>query len=189
MFGMSLPEIIVILVIAVLVLGPDKLPEALVKFAKFFKYFKAQVSSAKSNFEQEVRIAELKADAAKLKSSVTDISSNVRKKLTFEELDELKKSASDFNAELKNSLDFSQTNSENSRIPNENSIISNENSRIPSENSQNQVLDKLNSDPLNNEIEYNNRPIFYALSKQEEANYLKLEDENGLCSGFLFVEG
>ena len=153
MFGMSLPEIIVILVIAVLVLGPDKLPEALVKFAKFFKYFKAQVSSAKSNFEQEVRIAELKADAAKLKSSVTDISSNVRKKLTFEELDELKKSASDFSAELKNSLDFSQTNSENSRIPNENSRISNENSRISSENSQNKVLDKLNSDPLNNEID------------------------------------
>ena len=105
MFGMSLPEIVVILVIAVLVLGPDKLPEALVKFAKFFKYFKAQVSSAKSNFEQEVRIAELKADAAKLKSSVTDISSNVRKKLTFEELDELKKSASDFSTELK-SLKF-----------------------------------------------------------------------------------
>ena len=166
MFGMSLPEIIVILVIAVLVLGPDKLPEALVKFAKFFKYFKAQVSSAKSNFEQEVRIAELKADAAKLKSSVTDISSNVRKKLTFEELDELKKSASDFSAELKNSLDFSQTNSdnENSRISSENSRISIENSgvensRIPSENSQNQVLDqlnvldKLNSDPLNTKID------------------------------------
>ena len=170
MFGMSLPEIIVILVIAVLVLGPDKLPEALVKFAKFFKYFKAQVSSAKSNFEQEVRIAELKADAAKLKSSVTDISSNVRKKLTFEELDELKKSASDFSTELKSSLDFSQTNTssegsgENSRIPNENSRISIENSRvensrIPSENSQNQVLDKLNvldelnSDPLNTKID------------------------------------
>ena len=59
------------MVIAVLVLGPDKLPEALVKFAKFFKYFKAQVSSAKSNFEQEVRIAELKADAAKLYATKT----------------------------------------------------------------------------------------------------------------------
>lgn len=165
MFGISLPEIVVILVIAVLVLGPDKLPEALVKFAKFFKYFKTQINSAKSNFEQEVRIAELKADAAKLKSSVADINSNVRKKLTFEELDELKKSASDFSAELKNSLDFSQTNSdnENSRIPSENSRISNENSRISGENSkigsENQVLDKLNvvdklnSDPLNNKID------------------------------------
>ncbi|MGM9995214.1 MAG: hypothetical protein ACI35K_02215, partial [Campylobacter sp.] len=78
----------------------------------------------------------------------------------------------DFNAELKNSLDFSQTNSdnensripsENSKIPSENSRIPNENSRIPSENSrigsENQVLDKLNvvdklnSDPLNNKID------------------------------------
>ena len=88
----------------------------------------------------------------------------MRKKLTFEELDELKKSASDFSAELKSSLDFSQTNtssegsiensripSENSRIPSENSRV--ENSRIPSENSQNQVLDKLNSDPLNTKID------------------------------------
>ena len=107
MFGMSLPEIIVILVVAVLVLGPDKLPEALVKFAKFFKYFKAQVNSAKSNFEQEVRIAELKADAAKLKDSITGVGENVRKKLTFEELDELKKGVSDFGNEVKNSLNFS----------------------------------------------------------------------------------
>lgn len=148
MFGMSLPEIVVILVIAVLVLGPDKLPEALVKFAKFFKYFKAQVSSAKSNFEQEVRIAELKADAAKLKSSVTDISSNVRKKLTFEELDELKKSASDFSAELKNSLDFSKIGENSAGNSGENLAG---NSRIPSANSQNQALDKLNSDPLNSD--------------------------------------
>ena len=37
MFGMSLPEIIVIAVIAVLFLGPDKLPSAMVEIAKFFK--------------------------------------------------------------------------------------------------------------------------------------------------------
>ena len=43
--------------------------------------------------------------------------------------------------------------SENSRISSENSRIPNENSRISSENSQNQVLDKLNSDPLNNKID------------------------------------
>ena len=102
-----------------------------------------------------MRIAELKADAAKLKSSVADISSNVRKKLTFEELDELKKSASDFSAELKNSLDFSQTNTssegsiENSRIPSENSRIGSENQVLDKLN----VVDKLNSDPLNNKID------------------------------------
>ena len=154
MFGMSLPEIIVILVVAVLVLGPDKLPEALVKFAKFFKYFKAQVNSAKSNFEQEVRIAELKADAAKLKDSITGVGENVRKKLTFEELDELKKQASDFGDELKSAVNLNTPKTasqmpgtsadayekpENSK--NSKSVQKSENL----ENSKNSTLDKLNS--------------------------------------------
>lgn len=146
MFGMSLPEIVVILVIAVLVLGPDKLPEALVKFAKFFKYFKTQVNNAKSNFEQEVRIAELKADANKLKSSITETGSQLRKKLTFEELDELKKSTSDFTAELKNSLSFDSTKStspEQNPAPN-----STPNSAPSDEKPANLALDKLNNADL-----------------------------------------
>lgn len=134
MFGMSLPEIIVILVIAVLVLGPDKLPEALVKFAKFFKYFKTQVNNAKSNFEQEVRIAELKADANKLKSSITETGSQLRKKLTFEELDELKKSTSEFTAELKNAVSLENKNSPNSALSDEKPA--------------NSALDKLNNADL-----------------------------------------
>lgn len=138
MFGMSLPEIIVILVVAVLVLGPEKLPDALVKFAKFFKYFKAQVNSAKSNFEQEVRIAELKADASKLKDSITDASSQIRKKLTFEELDELKKTASDFSNDVKNSLNFN--------APKTASVAPNSPDFANSEPKN--VFDKLNDDDL-----------------------------------------
>lgn len=42
--------------------------------------------------------------------------------------------------------------------------------------------------PDNVKIE-NNRPIFYGLTEKEEINYLKNEEINGLCSGFLFVEG
>ena len=140
MFGMSLPEIIVILVVAVLVLGPDKLPEALVKFAKFFKYFKAQVNSAKSNFEQEVRIAELKADANKLKDSITDAGSQIRKKLTFEELDELKKTASDFSNDVKNSLNF--------KTPTTASVAPNSAEFANVSKAPNSAIGKLNSDDL-----------------------------------------
>lgn len=39
---MSFGEIIVILIVAILVLGPDKLPEAIVQIAKNFKGFKTQ---------------------------------------------------------------------------------------------------------------------------------------------------
>ena len=95
MFGMSLPEIIVIAVIAVLFLGPDKLPSAMVEIAKFFKTVKKTVNDAKSSFDQEIKIQELKEDAKKYKESIAKTTETVRKKLTFEELDELKKGVND----------------------------------------------------------------------------------------------
>ncbi|BCX79667.1 hypothetical protein LBC_11290 [Campylobacter sp. 19-13652] len=91
MFGMSLPEILIIAIIAVLFLGPDKLPEAMVQIAKFFKTVKKGVNDAKASFESEIKIAELKEDAQKYKQSLEEATSTVRKKLTFEELDEIKK--------------------------------------------------------------------------------------------------
>ncbi len=109
MFGMSLPEIIIIAVVAVIFLGPDKLPDAMVKIAKFFKVFKQTINSAKSTFEQEVKIAELKEDAKKYKESVQNATNAVRKKLTFEELDELKSSIN----ETKNSVNESLENIKN----------------------------------------------------------------------------
>lgn len=89
---MSLPEILIIAIIAVLFLGPDKLPEAMVQIAKFFKGLKKMANDAKSSFESEIKIAELKEDAAKYKQSLEQATNNVRKKLTFEELDEIKNS-------------------------------------------------------------------------------------------------
>ena len=102
MFGMSFSEILVIAVIAVLVLGPDKLPSAMVQIAKFLKMFKKGINDAKSTFDQEMKIAELKEDAQKYKDSITQSAQSVRKKLTFEELDEIKKSASDVTESIQN---------------------------------------------------------------------------------------
>ena len=104
MFGMSLPEIIVIAVIAVLFLGPDKLPSAMVEIAKFFKTVKKTVNDAKSSFDQEIKIQELKEDAKKYKESIAKTTETVRKKLTFEELDELKKGVNDVTSGITDSL-------------------------------------------------------------------------------------
>ncbi len=90
MFGISMPEITVILIIAIIVLGPEKLPKVLVELAKYFKVIKKTINDAKSSFDQELRIAELKEDAKKYKESIAQASEGVRKKLTFEELDEIK---------------------------------------------------------------------------------------------------
>ena len=63
MFGMGFTEILMIAVVAILFLGPDKLPEAMVQVAKFINSFKKTVNEAKSTFEEEVNLKELRQEA------------------------------------------------------------------------------------------------------------------------------
>lgn len=88
---MSFGEIIVILVVAILVLGPDKLPEAIVQIAKILKAVKRNIDDAKSSIEKEIRIIDLKEEAKKYKDEFSSTNENIRKKLSFEEFDDLKR--------------------------------------------------------------------------------------------------
>ncbi|MBC5856905.1 Sec-independent protein translocase subunit TatB [Campylobacter jejuni] len=88
---MSFGEIIVILVVAILVLGPDKLPEAIVQIAKILKAIKRNIDDAKSSIEKEIRINDLKEEAKKYKDEFSNTNENIRKKLSFEEFDDLKR--------------------------------------------------------------------------------------------------
>lgn len=75
MFGMGFTEILFVAIIAIIFLGPDKLPEAMVQIAKFFNSFKKTVSEAKSTFEQEIHINDLKQEALSYKRQIdSDIS-------------------------------------------------------------------------------------------------------------------
>ena len=149
MFGMIFSEIIVVMVVAVIVLGPDKLPQAMVKIAKFFKYFKQTINTAKGTFEQEVRMAELKDDAKKFKDSLEQSASSVRKKLSFEELDELKKTASALKDDINESLSF------NANLSSQNAKDALNNANFDDENTQNNTQNsKITSEQntINNEI-------------------------------------
>ena len=92
MFGMGFSEIMIVAVIAVLFLGPDKLPSTMVQIAKFFKSFKSSVNDAKSSFEQEIKIQELKDEALEYKKKLDDAATSVRKTMSFDELEEIKNS-------------------------------------------------------------------------------------------------
>ncbi len=94
MFGMSFSEIMIIAVIAILFLGPDKLPEAMVKIAKFFKSFKSGINEAKATFEQEIKLQELKEETLEYKKKLDESANSLRKTITFDELEEIKKSTS-----------------------------------------------------------------------------------------------
>ena len=104
MFGMSFPEILVIAIIAVLALGPQKLPKAMVEIAKYLKIIRKTINDAKQSFDQEVRIAELKEDAKKYKESIAKTKDDIKKKLTFEELEELKNGINEVKSGVTTSL-------------------------------------------------------------------------------------
>lgn len=163
MFGMSFSEIIVIMIIAVIVLGPDKLPQAMIKIAKFFKYFKETINTAKGTFEQEMRIAQLKDDAKKFKDNIDQTTSSVRKKLSFEELDELKKTASDLKDDINESLSFNAAlSSQNAKDTLNNANFDDENNQKNDQNFQNLSSQNLK----NNEISAKNSSDNEILAKK-----------------------
>lgn len=107
MFGMGFSEILVIAIVAIIFLGPEKLPDAMVKVAKFFKTVKNSVNDVKSSFEQEMKIQELKEEALTYKKKLDEAATSARKVITFDELEEIKKStatANDSLKEIQNSL-------------------------------------------------------------------------------------
>jgi twin arginine-targeting protein translocase tatB len=89
MFGIGFSEFLVILIIAVIALGPEKLPGAIVTAAKYFKMLRSAINEAKSSFESEIKLDELRKDAQNFKSDFTDIAQDTRKKLTFDDLQEV----------------------------------------------------------------------------------------------------
>lgn len=63
MFGMGFAEIMVIAVIAILFLGPDKLPQTLIDVARFFRETKRSILHAKESIEEELHIEDIKKEA------------------------------------------------------------------------------------------------------------------------------
>ena len=75
MFGMGITEILLIAIVAVIALGPEKLPDAMVKIAKMFNSIKKGISDAKTTLDNELNIAELKEEANKFKAQIEDTKS------------------------------------------------------------------------------------------------------------------
>ncbi len=78
MFGMGFVEILIIAVIAILFLGPDKLPSAMVEVAKFFRGVKKTVGDVKDSLEQEMNVADLKEEALAYKKELLKSSQELK---------------------------------------------------------------------------------------------------------------
>ncbi|MEA1916503.1 MAG: Sec-independent protein translocase protein TatB [Campylobacterota bacterium] len=81
MFGMGFAEILIIGIIAILFLGPDKLPQAMVDIAKFLRSTKNVIANAKDSIDKELQVSEVKDSVQSYKDELMS-GSNDLKELT-----------------------------------------------------------------------------------------------------------
>ena len=101
MFGMSFGEILIIAVIAILFIGPDKLPETMVKIAKFFRSFKNTVHETKETIEQEIHLAELKEEAISYKETLDNAVNDFKLDSDVNIVDDLHQSVQEIETSIK----------------------------------------------------------------------------------------
>ncbi|PHQ65193.1 MAG: twin-arginine translocase subunit TatB [Sulfurimonas sp.] len=86
MFGMGFTEILIIAVIAILFLGPDKLPSAMVEVAKFFRSVKKTIGTVKDSLEEEMNITDIKEEALAYKKELLSASDDLKRATGISEL-------------------------------------------------------------------------------------------------------
>ncbi|MFA6197385.1 MAG: Sec-independent protein translocase protein TatB [Sulfurimonas sp.] len=84
MFDFSLGEMLVIIVIAILFLGPDKLPSVMVDIAKFFKQIKKTIGTIQDSLEQEINATGIKEEALAYKKELLKASDDFKRTTDIE---------------------------------------------------------------------------------------------------------
>jgi sec-independent protein translocase protein TatB len=91
MFGIGFTELLIISIVAILFLGPDKLPQTMIEIAKFIKSVKKTIGDAKSSLDEEMKIADLKEEALSYKKQLDDATNELKnfKNIDYDDFDDL----------------------------------------------------------------------------------------------------
>ncbi|MGH1579988.1 Sec-independent protein translocase protein TatB [Helicobacter pylori] len=129
MFGMGFFEILVVLVVAIIFLGPEKFPQAVVDVVKFFRAVKKTLNDAKDTLDKEINIEEIKKETLEYQKLFENKMESL-KGVKIEELEDAKitaekeiKSIQDLMQDYKQSLENNAPhNHSNEEVSNEEAL-------------------------------------------------------------------
>ncbi|WP_104712724.1 Sec-independent protein translocase protein TatB [Helicobacter cetorum] len=129
MFGMGIFEILVVVIVAIIFLGPEKFPQAIVDIAKFFRAVKKTLNDAKDTLDKEINIEELKKETLEYQKLFENNLEGVSKGVRIEELEDAKMSVEN---EIKSVQDLMQDYEQNFK---KDKLLSNLNEEVSSDES------------------------------------------------------
>ncbi|MBM2661352.1 Sec-independent protein translocase protein TatB [Helicobacter pylori] len=142
MFGMGFFEILVVLVVAIIFLGPEKFPQAVVDVVKFFRAVKKTLNDAKDTLDKEINIEEIKKETLEYQKLFENKVESL-KGVKIEELEDAKITAENEIKSIQDLMQDYQQSLENNAPPNHlNKEVSNEealNEEISSDESPKEV--------------------------------------------------
>lgn len=144
MFGIGIFELLVILIVAIIALGPNKLPQTIIDIVKFFRAVRKTMAEAKESFDKEIELSEIKQEALKYKNTISNEVDKLTQDMKLDELRELNindlsdslKPLQESLTDTKKELD-KETNALHSTLKNLNTEISYESLDSKSEDSKN----------------------------------------------------
>ncbi|WP_217608284.1 Sec-independent protein translocase protein TatB [Helicobacter pylori] len=142
MFGMGFFEILVVLVVAIIFLGPEKFPQAVVDVVKFFRAVKKTLNDAKDTLDKEINIEEIKKETLEYQKLFENKVESL-KSVKIEELEDAKITAENEIKSIQDLMQDYQRSLETNTIPNHlNEEVSNEealNKEVSSDESPKEV--------------------------------------------------
>lgn len=79
MFGMGFTEMLLIAVVAVIFLGPEKLPGTMVEIAKILKKVTSTVTDMKASLNDQLQLDDIKSEALSYKKELLDTKEELTK--------------------------------------------------------------------------------------------------------------
>ncbi|WQS93618.1 Sec-independent protein translocase protein TatB [Helicobacter pylori] len=142
MFGMGFFEILVVLIVAIIFLGSEKFPQAIVDVVKFFRAVKKTLNDAKDTLDKEINIEEIKKETLEYQKLFENKVESL-KGVKIEELEDAKITAENEIKSIQDLMQDYQKSLETNTTPNHlNEEVSNEealNKEVSSDESPKEV--------------------------------------------------